>query len=213
MFVDVIEVEVGIGTFGKVFRCRDKKYDSAATGSATSRTGSFVAIKVVRNIPKYVSSAEIEARVLDDIYKAQKEAFGGSSSSRWRPCVKMYDHFRFRGMPVSVYRYTPFTFALIEEAILTSSLFSDHYCMVFECLGPSLYDVIKMRRHRGLPLVMVKHIARYAVHIMINANTVFIAFDAFNIIWDSICIGYRQLLLALDFMQSMDLVHTGTSLT
>lgn len=48
--------ELGIGTFGKVFKCLDLKYKDD------------VAIKIIRQIPKYVESAEIEREILDDIY-------------------------------------------------------------------------------------------------------------------------------------------------
>ena len=36
----------------------------------------------------------------------------------------------------------------------------DHYCLVFEALGPSLYDVIKMNKYVGYPPYYVQSFAR-----------------------------------------------------
>lgn len=70
--------EIGLGTFGKVFRCLDKKYNE------------IVAVKVVRNIKKYVDSALIEARVLNDVRDQQKK-------KKFDGCVKIYSHFTYNG--------------------------------------------------------------------------------------------------------------------
>lgn len=64
-------------------------------------------------------------------------------------CVKMFSHFEFKG----------------------------HYCMVMEPLGLSLYDLLKKRDHRGLPIGLVRSVA-------------------------------RQLLSALEFLHSFELIHT-----
>ena len=56
MFSDVVESELGKGTFGKVFGCKDLKY------------GDNVAIKIIRRIAKYVESAEIEKEILNNVY-------------------------------------------------------------------------------------------------------------------------------------------------
>lgn len=68
-------------------------------------------------------------------------------------CVKMFSHFKFEG----------------------------HYCIVFERLGTSLYDFLKLNKYRGLPLYCVRDIA-------------------------------RQLLETLDFLESMNLIHTDLKL-
>jgi hypothetical protein len=56
---------------------------------------------------------------------------------------------------------------------------ADHYCMVFETLGISLYDLVKRNDYKRLPLACVRDVA-------------------------------RQLMQALDFLQSIQLIHTGT---
>jgi serine/threonine protein kinase len=77
-----LDKEVGVGTFGKVFQCQDLKYQER------------VAIKIVRNIRKYVDSAKIEAEILDTIYREQKAA-------KQSGCVKLYSHFKYDGLLTS----------------------------------------------------------------------------------------------------------------
>lgn len=55
---------------------------------------------------------------------------------------------------------------------------TDHYCMVFETLGVSLYDLVKQNDYKRLPLSCVRDVA-------------------------------RQLLQALNFLQSINMIHTG----
>lgn len=46
-------------------------------------------------------------------------------------------------------------------AILYNSFtFTNHYCMVFEALGPSLYDFLKRHSYQPFPMVCVRHFAR-----------------------------------------------------
>jgi serine/threonine protein kinase len=80
---DLLDKEVGIGTFGKVFQCQDLKYQEK------------VAIKIVRNIRKYVDSAKIEAQILDTIYLEQKAA-------KQSGCLKLYSHFKYDGSVTSL---------------------------------------------------------------------------------------------------------------
>lgn len=75
---DEILEEVGKGTFGKVFRCKDSKYNDQ------------VAVKMVRSVKRYVSSAKIEAAILDKIFDKQQERHTAL-------CVKMYSHFHIQG--------------------------------------------------------------------------------------------------------------------
>ena len=74
----VCKSELGLGTFGKVFKCKDLKHDD------------YVAIKVIRKIEKYIESAEIERDILNDIYEEQKRA-------RKSYCVKLYSSFKSDG--------------------------------------------------------------------------------------------------------------------
>jgi serine/threonine protein kinase len=70
--------ELGKGTFGKVFRCRDLKHKDV------------VAIKVIRKISRYIDSAKIEASILNDVYEKQKHY-------KHKHCVKLYSHWKLDG--------------------------------------------------------------------------------------------------------------------
>lgn len=69
---------LGKGTFGKVYLCKDSKRND------------IIAIKVVRKVTRYVESALIEARILDNIYDKQKA--GGVNYF-----AKMYSHWKSDG--------------------------------------------------------------------------------------------------------------------
>ena len=89
----VVERELGIGTFGKVFECKDLKHKD------------FVAIKVIRKVTKYIESAEIEKEILDDIYFEQ-----GRQHKSY--CVKLYSTFRLNGHFFMVFE--PLGFSLYD---------------------------------------------------------------------------------------------------
>jgi hypothetical protein len=71
---------LGKGTFGKVFRCKDYKYKNEGS----------VAIKVVRNISKYIDSAKIESKILKNIFYKQQEV-------NKNYCCKMFSSFSYQG--------------------------------------------------------------------------------------------------------------------
>lgn len=64
-------------------------------------------------------------------------------------CLKLYSHFKF----------------------------DDHYCLVTEKLGLSLYDILKLNKYRGFPMRTIRRVA-------------------------------RQLLQAMKFLRSINLIHT-----
>lgn len=80
---EIVEL-LGKGTFGKVFKCRDQKYNDS------------VALKVVRNISKYIDSAKIEADILKNIFTQQEK-------SQRNHCVKMFSSFHYEGYYVMVF--------------------------------------------------------------------------------------------------------------
>ena len=104
--------QVGLGTFGKVIECLDLQ--------RTNKSRSFVALKIVRNIPRYHESALIESSIIKHVNKQ-----GGRGRSH---CVILQDAFSFSG----------------------------HYCLVFESLGPSLYDFLERHDYKGFPMVCVQ---------------------------------------------------------
>lgn len=75
---DTMVQEVGVGTFGRVLECTDR------------RNGRHVAIKMVRSIKKYTESAKIEAEILEDVRKHQEKR-------RLSLIVELFGDFEFRG--------------------------------------------------------------------------------------------------------------------
>eukprot|EP00815_Leptocylindrus_aporus_P005880 CAMPEP_0116058780 /NCGR_PEP_ID=MMETSP0322-20121206/5408_1 /TAXON_ID=163516 /ORGANISM="Leptocylindrus danicus var. apora, Strain B651" /LENGTH=694 /DNA_ID=CAMNT_0003543043 /DNA_START=57 /DNA_END=2141 /DNA_ORIENTATION=- len=110
--------KIGLGTFGKVFQCVDTK----------DRDHSNVAIKVVRNVKRYIESAKIEADILQDVNTSKDPLNQRRGVELFS---EMYSSFAFQG----------------------------HYCLVFECLGKSLYEYIKKTDYCPLDLEETRHIS------------------------------------------------------
>lgn len=110
---------MGTGTFGKVYQCRDFKHND------------IVALKCIRSVHKYIESAKVETKILNTIYKLQRDEIESGTLPR-EYCVKLY----------------------------TRVYHGPHYCMAFEPLGPSLLDVLKSNDFRGLPMSFVHSIAK-----------------------------------------------------
>uniref|UniRef100_A0A061RJ98 Dual-specificity kinase n=1 Tax=Tetraselmis sp. GSL018 TaxID=582737 RepID=A0A061RJ98_9CHLO len=107
--------KMGEGTFGRVLECWDRKRKD------------YVAIKVVRNVPKYRDAAMIELEVLNTVMH-------NDPASAWH-CVRLREWFDYRG----------------------------HICMVFEKLGPSLFDFLRKNRYRPFPLAFVRRFAEQLI--------------------------------------------------
>jgi serine/threonine protein kinase len=76
--------DLGIGTFGRVVECKDRRR-GAAMGISGAASTAMVAIKVVRDVKRYYESAQIEADILTDV-----NSRGGRGRSL---CVQMLDRF------------------------------------------------------------------------------------------------------------------------
>lgn len=107
--------QVGLGTFGKVMECLDLH--------SRNRRPSYVAMKIVRSVKRYCSSAKIEADIIRQINHR-----GGRGITH---CVVLHDAFSY----------------------------FDHYCLVFEQLGPSLYDFLKKHEYRPFPMICIQDFA------------------------------------------------------
>ena len=90
----------------------------------------MVAIKIVRNVKRYHESALIEADIVKDVNKRGGGSNGGDGRGQ-SLCAIMLNRFDFQG----------------------------HCCLVFECLGRSLYDFLKEYDYRPFPLYCVKAFA------------------------------------------------------
>jgi len=93
---------LGDGTFGRVLEC---------VPSSNSKSKAPVAIKVVRDVKKYVEAAKIEAQVLRQVRQLAPES----------GTVQLLDTF----------------------------MEGTHFCLVFEPLGSSLFDLLKANKYRG----------------------------------------------------------------
>ncbi|CAN0163964.1 unnamed protein product [Ascophyllum nodosum] len=89
-----------------------------------------VAVKIVRKVKKYHESALIEAQILQDVNDRERDQRRGPKEASL--CVEMFGHFEHQG----------------------------HCCLVFECLGLSLYEYLKKNDYRGFPMNIMRPIAR-----------------------------------------------------
>lgn len=98
--------------------------------SSSNNKNNVVAIKIVRNVKRYHESALIEADIVKDVNKRGGGSNGGDERGQ-SLCAIMLNRFDFQG----------------------------HCCLVFECLGRSLYDFLKEYDYRPFPLYCVKAFA------------------------------------------------------
>ncbi|KAI7732327.1 hypothetical protein M8C21_010066, partial [Ambrosia artemisiifolia] len=138
-----IHGKMGEGTFGQVLECWDKERKE------------MVAVKIVRGIKKYREAAMIEIDVMEmervtefpmsnvDIGPRKRQRIGWdvvhpappkilSRSESLISCVQLRNWFDYR----------------------------NHICIVFEKLGPSLYDFLRKNNYRSFPIDLVREIGR-----------------------------------------------------
>ncbi|KAG7370676.1 serine/threonine protein kinase [Nitzschia inconspicua] len=102
------------------------------------QTGQMVAVKVVKNKPAYTRQAAVEIDVFRALTKPSEGSNGDESAeqdNRLEYMVDMLCYFMYKG----------------------------HLCLVFELLGLNLYEVLKKRQFRGLPLTVVRKLVQQAV--------------------------------------------------
>lgn len=163
---------LGQGTFAQVFKCRN------------TTTGQLVAVKIVKNKPAYTRQSETEIEVFeelalnkaieDDSLDMPHSDNGGSNSSDAASpsadgnLANRSDQFESTTGESSTNKEAS------EEADANSSdcfvkllchfTYKSHLCLVFELLGLNLYELLKRRQFRGLPIrdvrVMIKQALR-----------------------------------------------------
>jgi len=123
--------KLGWGHFSTVWMSHDKKH-------AEKETPEFVAIKVQKSATHYREAAFDEIELLNCISKAAAtERAVLEFGPGFDHCVcKLLDHFEHTGPN------------------------GKHVCMVFEMLGENLLKVIQKYDYRGIPIPLVKDIAR-----------------------------------------------------
>jgi len=112
--------KLGDGTFGRVLECADR----------LDRDGPRVAVKVIRDVDRYVENAKVEARILEKVNNIRREFAGKHPGGRG--IVRLYDVF-FHGR---------------------------FFCMSFERLGKTLYEVIQLNNHVGFYMYDIQVIAK-----------------------------------------------------
>jgi hypothetical protein len=134
---------LGQGTFAQVFHC------------VNVSTGESLAVKIVKNKPAYTRQAAVEIDIFKALLKNGDRSTGKAGGSRGRP------HSGDDG---------------IKHRIIDSSsshhpwvnlecyfFYQNHLCLVFELLGCNLYEVLKKRQFRGLPLGEVKSVIKQSL--------------------------------------------------
>jgi len=128
---------VGTGSFGDVYECFDYK-DSK-----------HVAIKIIKNKAKYLTSALEEKKMLELIHSTKEDsATTGedsspkSSSSSSTCIVELLHHFEFRS----------------------------HHCFVFPRYGKNLFEFLQQRDFTGLPISFIKKVAIQLLNALVHLH-------------------------------------------
>lgn len=107
-------------------------------------TNELVAFKIVKNKPAYTRQAEMEIH----IFRALSGMTDNSSRKQINPPVPSHNKSSCTDNMVTLLCY--FTFR-------------NHLCLVFELLGWNLYEVLKKRQFRGLPISVVRCFLKQAL--------------------------------------------------
>jgi serine/threonine protein kinase len=134
---------LGQGTFAQVFRCLHVQ------------TGQLVAVKIVKNKPAYTRQAAVEIDVIRALSTTtpnettnSRKSNNGNSNDRSSTITEGLSPKNSSDYMIDMVCYF---------------LYKDHLCLVFELLGLNLYEVLKKRQFRGLPLVVTQTLVRQAV--------------------------------------------------
>ncbi|POO03903.1 Serine/threonine protein kinase [Trema orientale] len=122
--------KMGEGTFGRVLECWDRQ------------TREYVAIKVVRSIRKYRDAAMIEVDILEHLAKNEKGCSG-----------YVYFLVLADSMVISLALGSKVFPAFFMQLRANSKL-------VFEKLGPSLFDFLKRNKYHPFPVDLVREFGR-----------------------------------------------------
>ncbi|KAK4796899.1 hypothetical protein SAY86_029225 [Trapa natans] len=129
---------LAVGTFGRVLECWDKQ------------TQEYVAIKVVRNIGKYRDAALIEVNILQHIAKNDR------GNSRYiQLALEFWISYLLDYADINSCQ---FFCNSLDSCVHIQNWFDyrGHVCIVFEKLGPSLYDFLKRNRYHPFPVDLVR---------------------------------------------------------
>ena len=108
-----------------------------------AQTGQLVAVKIVKNKPAYTRQAAIEI----DVIRALTTENDNDSNNNEDNEASLPSSLKSDYMVDMVCYF----------------MYKDHLCLVFELLGLNLYEVLKKRQFRGLPLTLTQTLVRQAV--------------------------------------------------
>ena len=136
-----IQCLLGQGTFAHVFQCLHVQ------------TGNLVAIKIVKNKQAYTRQAAVEIDVFRALTKGKssEQATAATSSAS----------IRSDNVSVSSRNGEEKLEHMVD--LVCYFMHQNHLCLVFELLGLNLYEVLKKRQFRGLPLNVVRILVKQAV--------------------------------------------------
>lgn len=103
-------------------------------------TGELCAVKIVKNKPEYTRQVQVEIRVFQSLSQDAPGQFNGSANED--STVQLLCYF-------------------IHES---------HPCLVFELLGLNLFELLKRRQFRGLPLKAVREVVKETMDGMIELS-------------------------------------------
>lgn len=143
---------LGQGTFAQVFHCIEKK------------TGKSVAVKIVKNKPAYTRQAAVEIDVFRKLNADDNDGDDNDSNGDDRASPK---NSRAKSQSPSEHSCeSSGPKAKADDSIIRLTYYfmhCSHLCLVFEMLGPNLYELLKKRQFRGLPIGAVRTLVRQAI--------------------------------------------------
>lgn len=106
-------------------------------------SGEIIAIKIVKNKPAFTRQAAIEIDVFRELATTRKDNKYGSNNEKYQNNMK--DSKKH----------------VVE--LLCDFKHQSHLCLAFELLGLNLYEVLKKRQFRGLPISIVQALMKQAI--------------------------------------------------
>jgi serine/threonine protein kinase len=152
-----IQSLLGQGTFAQVFQCLHLQ------------TGKIVAVKIVKNKPAYTRQAVVEIDVFraltknDEANAANNKVLSSSQSQTGHRASSPAGGGGSVGGTSLASTSTAGTKWDYMVNLECYFMYKNHLCLVFELLGLNLYEVLKRRQFRGLPLPVVRTLVRQAI--------------------------------------------------
>lgn len=139
----IVVQKLGWGHFSTVWLCKDTKFNT------------YVAMKVQKSAPHYTEAAYDEIDILMKVSSKVEDPLWLASLEKCLTPAEYAEVISERG----VARNYCYVVQLLNSFVHFGPN-GKHVCMVFEVLGVNLLEVIKHYNYRGVPLPIVRTIAR-----------------------------------------------------